>query len=121
MREERRKHIRLKTKLSTSYKDARSGKMRRALTKNIGAGGLCLLTEEYLAPGTRLVLELQLSDRPKAIQCQVEVIWSQPLAAGQGVYQNEMGVEFVQIDPKEQTLLTQYARIYGWSEETGGR
>ena len=121
MREERRRHSRLKTQLLTSYKDAGSGKARRVLTKNIGAGGLCLLTEEYLTPGTHLDLELQLSDRKEAIQCQVVVIWSQPLATGRELYQNEVGVEFVQIDAKERTLLTQYAKIYAWPEDAEGR
>ncbi len=111
MREERRRYNRLKTQLLTFYTDTRSGKTHRALTKNIGAGGVCLLAEEYLTPGTRLNLELRLPDRSEAIRCQVEVIWSQPVGMGSAAYQNEVGVEYIQIDSKQRTLLNQYAQI----------
>ena len=114
MPEERRKFIRITSRLTTIFKNLKTGKVRRALTKDLGGVGMCLVTEEILEPGTPLEVEFTLPDRPAPVMCQVEVVWSRPLRMPTKSYENptaETGVKFTTIDPKDLALLKQYVAL----------
>ena len=114
MREERRRFIRIHSRLMVIVKFLDTGKVRRALTKNISAGGICLVTEELLKTGTQVEVELKLPDRDKAILLMGIVKWSKPIGEPPKPYENptaETGVEFVQIDPDDQRQLMFYAKL----------
>ena len=90
-----------------------AGSVIRALTKDIGEGGTCLLTEEPIAVGTMLELEILLPDRPVPVVCAGEVMWARIVnnqsASEQGKVEN--GVKFVTIAPKDKALLLQFSRL----------
>ena len=112
MQQERRQFIRIRSRLTTLIKHLDTGKVRRALTKDISAGGVCLVTEELLKPGTTLGLQMKLPDRETPIMFTAEVVWSLPVGEPGKSYENptaETGLQFVSIDPKDQALLKQYA------------
>ena len=114
MSEERRQFIRIPSRLTTVFKNLKTGKVRRALTKDIGGGGICLITEELLEPGTELEIEFTLPDRPAPVLCRGEVLWSRPAGAPKKSYQSptgESGVKLTQIDPKDQTAVAQYIKF----------
>ena len=48
MQEERRQSPRVRLRLTTTFKLLRTGKVLRALTKDVGAGVLCLVTDGLL-------------------------------------------------------------------------
>ena len=114
MGEEHRRFIRVTNRLPSTFKIITTGKVRRALTKDVSAGGISFITEELLEPGTALEVELKLPDREAPIIFLGEVAWSRPVGPPPKSYQNptaETGIKFVSIDPKERALITQYAKL----------
>lgn len=112
--QERRQSIRASSRLVVIFKNLKTGKVRRALTKDISASGMRLITEELLESGTPLDIEVKLPDRDTPMAFTAEVIWSQPVGEPRKSYQNptaETGVKFVRIDAKDQTLLNQYVKL----------
>ncbi len=114
MGEERRQFSRLDARLTTIFKICRTGKVHRALTKNISGAGLRLVVEETLQTGDELGLEIQLPDRSTPISCSGTVTWTQPSPEPRKSYQPpllEIGVAFREIPPKDQATITQYAAL----------
>lgn len=113
MRTDRRRILRVDTRLTTFLTDPTSGKVRRALTRNIGAGGLCVVTEEAMELGTAVRVEVKLPDREQPVACEAVVIWSQSVADSSGGRQVEVesGLQFVSINPKDRTMLQYYAKL----------
>src|SRR3989338_1143623 len=114
MGQEQRRFIRVTTRLTAVVKVVKTGKTRRALTKDISAGGICFVTEELLEPGTALEVELKLPDRDAPVAFLGEVSWSRPIGPAPKSYQNptaETGVKFISIDSKERDLIMLYAKL----------
>ena len=114
MSDEQQRAVRVKLRLMVFMKFVSDGKVLRVLTRNISGTGLSLVTEGALEPGTKLELEIRLPDRERPILCEAEVVWSRPTGEPRKSYEvptSETGVKFVNIDPKEQSQLLQYARL----------
>ncbi len=114
MNEQRRRAVRVKLRLMAFMKVLGTGKVLRALTKNISGVGMLLVTEGMFEPGDKLELEITLPDRHTSIVCEAEVVWSRPTNAPHKSYAvptSEIGVKLVNIDPKAQANLMQYARL----------
>ena len=116
MKPERRQFIRVRTRLTTFVTLMSNGKVQRALTRDIGGGGVCLLAETALSLGTEVKLEIQLPDREAPIASRAVVLWSRTVAPAADASEGdqptlETGMSFLEIDPKERALLTQYARL----------
>jgi hypothetical protein len=114
MEQEQRQVIRLGVRLLTWVKFLSTGKVHRALTRDIGSGGLCLVMEGVIEPGTKLELEIKLPDREAPITATAEVVWSRSIGEPAKSYQGqtaEIGVKFVNIDSKDRSLIMQYARL----------
>ena len=73
--EQKRKHSRRKIVTSVSYKILTpSGDM--GMTQNISDGGLCLLLNNDLSPGTILEVKFEIPEEAsKSVRSFVEVIW----------------------------------------------
>jgi len=100
--------------LSTTFKDLNSGKTHRALTKDIGGKGVCLVTEGVMERGIPLAIKIQLPDRAAPIAFLGDVVWSLPVDETRpGAKQPpvETGIRFVSIDPKDRALIRQFARL----------
>jgi uncharacterized protein (TIGR02266 family) len=114
MGEEQRRFIRVSSRLTAIVKVVKTGKVKRALTKDVSAGGVCFVTEEIMEVGTALEVELKLPDREAPVQFLGQVAWSRPVGPSPKSYENptgETGVKFVSIDPKDRALLMQYAKL----------
>lgn len=114
MGEEQRRFIRITSRLTAIVKIVKTGKVKRALTRDVSAGGICFVTEEILEPGTALEVELKLPDREAPVVFLGEVAWSRPIGPQPKSYQNptgETGVKFISIDPKDRALIMQYAKL----------
>ena len=111
---EQRKTSRTPLRLLIFLKHLDTGKVQRALTKNIGGGGVCMVTEGTFKPGTLLELEIKLPDCENPIVCTAAVIWCRPLIEPKKSYDLptiEIGLRFVTIDPKQEALIVQYAKL----------
>ena len=112
--EERRQFIRDHSRLTTVYKNCETGEVRRGLTKNISAVGLCLVTEGSLELNTRLELEIRFPDGTETVTCMAEVVWTRPTDPHPKSYKESIaitGVKFVKIDPEAKKNLVQYAKM----------
>lgn len=123
MRADRRQFIRIRVRLTTFLKLPKTGKVQRALTRDLGTHGLCLITEERFDVGTPLELEIKLPDRQAPIVCTARVVRSNPLGPqdkdDHPSMTAETGVDFVTIDPKDAVALTQFAKLNALPDERG--
>ena len=79
---EKRKHAREKVITDVSYK-VLTPSDDKAVTQDISQGGLCLLLNNELPPGTILEVRLNLpGDEPKRIETFVEVVWQKEIDRG---------------------------------------
>ncbi|MBI3321098.1 MAG: PilZ domain-containing protein [Candidatus Omnitrophica bacterium] len=114
MADEQRQSIRLRSRLTTFLRTIVTGKVQRALTKDIGGGGACLAVAGVFHLGTRLELEIALPDRSAPIRCVAEVVWYKRMGSPATPYADapaELGVKFVRIDPADYTAIMQYAKL----------
>ena len=111
--EERRRSVRLRTRLNTVYKNLTTGRVQRALTKDVSGHGACLVTEDLLEAGTPLEIEIKLPDRAAPVTFLAEVVWSGFQLEGgvQTGSRAEAGIRFVSIDSKDHALVMQFARF----------
>ena len=110
---ELRRSIRLRTRLTTIFKNLTTGRVQRALTKDVSGHGACLVTDDLLEEGTPLEVEIKLPDHPVPVVCLAEVVWSvfQPETQGGRTSKAETGIRFVKVDSKEHARIMQYARF----------
>ena len=120
MGKEQRQSLRAHSRLTASIKLHPTGEVGTALTKDISGSGVCLLTEQPIEVGTPVEVEVTLPDSEKPVRFLGQVMWSravggadqrQPPAPGQPPMAAETGLRFVSVDPKDRTLLVQYAML----------
>ena len=113
---DRRRARRVELRWTLSYRIDGTQRSGTSLVKNFSAEGVRFVAEHPLEPGARLEVTLSLPDRREPIRFVGEVVWSAVSHAGDRAVahgSHEVGVQFVQIDPKERALLMQYAMLYG--------
>ena len=109
--EERRRFVRLDTRLDVTYTVLPATRAQQAVTKDIGGGGICIFSEQVLKPGDQLQVSMKLPNHDKAVNFTAEVAWSEPYEViGKGGRQRsvEVGVRFVEIAPQDQDAIMQY-------------
>lgn len=108
-----REFVRLKNRLLAVVTHSTSGHAQRVLTTDIGVGGMLIVTEERLSPGTPLRIALHLPDRSAPIRLTAEVVWSKPSHERRRPYETpsaETGVRFVTLQPGDRVSLMHYAK-----------
>jgi c-di-GMP-binding flagellar brake protein YcgR len=70
---------------------------------DISLGGMRIYSDEAIAPGTKLELELFLPDA-SSVTCKVEVVWIEALGA-QGPAKHDVGLKFIDIKPEDRARL----------------
>ena len=112
MEGERREFTRVRERVMTFVKDPTTGKVHRALTRDLGGVGIRVVTEETFNPGALLELELQMPDRKTPLVFTGEVVWNERIkdARQQGLSATtrEIGIKYVKIDPKDQLFIRQH-------------
>jgi c-di-GMP-binding flagellar brake protein YcgR len=83
------------------------------VTKNIGGGGVCLITAEKLETGKRLLLEIELPTK-EIIRSRGRVAWTHKFEFGGGKLDAgyEVGVEFLDINEHDQKLIEKFVFEY---------
>ena len=114
MQEDQRKFPRANMRLMAFIKFLETGKVRRVLTKDISGVGVCFVSNELLEPGTSLEMEVKLPDYDNPITFTAAVVWSRVTEPPAKSYQQpvvETGLKFVAINPKQRSLIVQYAAL----------
>ncbi|MDP2939065.1 MAG: PilZ domain-containing protein [Candidatus Omnitrophota bacterium] len=108
--QERRKFVRLDISCNVNYKilDEKPIIQDKSQTKNISAGGICLIVDEELKPGTSLDLDFELPDKKTPIKAKGMVVWIKPFKIASEQQHFDSGIEFTQISPTERKRIDQY-------------
>ncbi len=109
--EERRRFVRLDTRLDVSYAVQPAGTVQRTSSKDIGGGGICLFADHVLEPGTCLKVSMKLPELEQPVAFTAEVVWSEPYEViGRTVRERavELGVRFLDIAPQDQEAIMQH-------------
>ena len=111
--EERRKFVRLDTRLEISYTvtSLPADKAKRTVTKDIGGGGVCLFAERPLPSGTQLQVAMKLPGREPPVNFTAEVVWCEQYEMIGKEEQSravELGVRFMEIAPQDRDAIMQH-------------
>ena len=109
--EERREFIRLNASVDVQYtileKTSPSGGAGVS-SRNISAGGLCLIVYEDVPVGSLLALSVYFPDLDFPIICKGKVAWSKAFAvADEEKKRYDIGVEFVDISDEDRQKINQ--------------
>ncbi len=77
-------------------------------TKNVSAGGICLILYEDVEVGERLSLDIELPSR-KAIHAVGRVVWTSPVERGAGGRNHrDVGIEFLEIAKEDRQEIQRF-------------
>ncbi len=105
--EDRRKFGRLDATLPLRYGLLPSGEALQGTSKELGGGGLRLVTQQHVQPESRIWIELQLPGRPMPVTFIAEVVWSEQFDL-KALRPVELGVRFVDISPADRDAIMQH-------------
>ena len=102
----KRKEERVGVKIKISFKKASD--FFRAYIANIANGGLFIKTSKNLPKGTLLNLEFNLPESDQVIHTRGKVAWARSKDVSTEKKPPGMGIEFVDMNPKDEKLLKDY-------------
>jgi len=112
--ENRRKYPRADLEVDVKLRAGREQKEIQVRTRNISAGGVCVMLAEMLPVGTQLRMVLELPDTGSALDAVGEVVWSlrqhKLLKRKTDVF--ETGIKFVDLDNRDRDRLIRIAQNY---------
>lgn len=109
--QERRKFVRLDTRLPVTYEVMPGSPSQPSVTKDIGGGGVCVFLKEPLKPGARLRVKIKLPDQEAAIEFTAEIAWCEQyevIGKTRRERSIEAGVRFLEVDPADQQALMRH-------------
>ncbi|NQS99516.1 MAG: PilZ domain-containing protein [Candidatus Omnitrophica bacterium] len=109
--QERRHFPRLVAAVDVEYKVLPEGArpQTETVTKNIGAGGICLIVYEKVEVGRILNLKLHLPDTNLVVQAKGKVLWSSYFTMERDARDRyDLGIEFTEISESDQQKLSLY-------------
>lgn len=106
---ERRKYPRCNVMLVACTEIADNASRQSYFTKNLGAGGACLVINQPLDKETKVLLEINIQDAEPIISAKGKVVWSQKITPDKEKDQRyEVGIEFTEIKPEERQRIHNY-------------
>ncbi len=116
--DERRRYVRLDTRLKISYTVLKKEFTNTSETKDISGGGIRIFLSESIPLSTLLKLTIHLPDDPKPIGCSGRIVWVEEFAllSDESKNQNryEAGVAFTEIAPGDRDRIIKYV-ILGYA------
>lgn len=108
--EERRKFIRLNINVEIKYALISNATAERvAQTKDIGAGGICILADEPMKKGDILEINFLLPEVPPNVHAKGRVAWVKPFSiAGDKNTRYDTGIEFTDITDEDRKRINRY-------------
>ncbi|MBN1697474.1 MAG: PilZ domain-containing protein [Spirochaetales bacterium] len=104
---EKREYRRLDINIAVSYDLDKGRKWTETETKNLSAGGICLLTKEALQAGTHLTLKFRLPDTSESLEVRGEIMWNQKYVINDEEYYDN-GIKFIAMSERERGLIGKY-------------
>lgn len=108
--EERRKFIRLNINVEIKYAVVSDKSAERtAQTRDIGAGGICILADEPLKKGDVLDINFLLPEVPPNVHAKGRVAWIKPFSiASEQNIRYDTGIEFIDITDEDRKRVNKY-------------
>ena len=108
--EERRRFVRLNISVEIQYTvlEKETPDELKAKSRNISAGGICIIADEKIATDNILILSIYLPADEMPIIAKGKVVWARPFEIGKEGERFDVGVEFIEIDPKDRKKIDQY-------------
>lgn len=109
--EEQRGFVRLHAPVETAYTVLPDGRPQRTLTKNLGAGGACLIMDKPLVSGAHVQMALTLPGRERPVNAIAEVVWSGEVELTGRTHQRrsaQVGLRTIEIAPQDRDALAQF-------------
>lgn len=111
--QERRRHFRFENRLDVNYSVEKKAHIKQSgKTVDISEGGMKLLLDEKLAPGTLLSLKIVLPGMNKHAEVEGEVIWSEDVQeldpSGKRLFHS--GIKFLAMKEPAGTSFADYIR-----------
>jgi len=119
---ERRRFPRLDTSVDIEYGIFKKESLQegKAVTKNISAGGICLIVYEKIEIGTILDIRSNLKDINYIIKARGKIVWSSNFTVMPGnIARYDLGIEFVEIKEDDRQKLSQYVLNLKFGAEFG--
>jgi len=107
MTEDKRRYKRAESRLPVEYKDLRKPSVspRASLTRNIGEGGICFQSNEFMSLACRLVVEITLPNVPKPIKAISKIAWVRRLPSSD-MY--ELGNQFLEMAKEDRAHVVDF-------------
>ena len=108
---ERRKYARLQESVEVRYTVIGKPGTVNAFSKNLSAGGLCIVTEEKLVAETPLQLEIKIPDLKSLIIALGRVVWQQESKTITDLHSKrrfDTGIEFTGISDFDRFNINRY-------------
>lgn len=106
---ERRKYPRLNVNTEVEYSIVNNPEVEKSFTKNISAGGICLIVYEDILPQTVLELKIYLPNNPQPIKATGKVVWkSEFIITTDKRARFDVGIEFLDISDTDRQVVAQH-------------
>ena len=105
--EEKRKVPRFKLSIPVEYKKLRESpeRLKGTIAKDLSAGGVRFITDEFMALTARLVLDIALPIPQRPVSAVAKIAWIRKLPAGD---KYEVGNQFLEISKDDKNRLSGY-------------
>ena len=112
--EERRRYVRLNSAVDIKYStlEEEPAEKLKTKTRNISAGGICIIADEKLETDSVLVLSVFLSAEQNPVIAKGRVAWIKPFEIGKEGQHFDVGVEFIEIGQEDRKKIEQYVFSY---------
>jgi hypothetical protein len=110
---DRRRHPRFDTHVSVKYNKLRDGSGAHgtgSITRDISEGGTCFRTDGFVPMAHRLILEMQVPGRRKAVKAISKVSWIRKTDSGSDF---ETGSQFLEMSKEDRDVLSEYINTLG--------
>lgn len=111
MMQERRRFVRLATRLTVAYRRLPSTDPHEAVIRQIGVAGACLVLQQMARPGSLLQVDIPLPELTRPLRVTGKVIWCEPHETiGQSNREVivEVGIHFVQSDQHDVAAIANF-------------
>jgi c-di-GMP-binding flagellar brake protein YcgR len=108
---ERRQFVRLNVLTDVSYaKRLPSEVAKLSLSKNIGAGGICLIVYEEMRESEILDLKIYLPEGLSPVSAVGKIVWVKEFVVGDDLKgkRYDVGIEFIKIDKEDLKKIQKY-------------
>lgn len=105
--EEKRRFKRVDSALSVRYRNLRKNQnpILESLSKNIGEGGVCFNSNEFISLACRMIVEITLPTTPKPIRAISKVAWIRKLPTSESY---QIGNQFLEITKEDKENISHF-------------